>query len=72
MRTISNNLKEIRKSKKITQAQLAQIVGCTQSRIADYETGRYNLENITLGLALRISNALNCSIEELFTIETQE
>ena len=42
MRVISNNLKEVRKSKKVTQAQLAEQVGCTQRRIADYETGRYN------------------------------
>lgn len=69
MRVISNNLKEVRKSKKVTQAQLAEQVGCTQSRIADYETGRYQIDNLTLGLALKLANALECTIEELFTIE---
>lgn len=69
MRIISNNLKEIRKAKKLTQGQLAEIVGCSQGRIGDYESGRCTIENITLGVALKLSNALGCSIEELFTAE---
>ena len=71
MRIISNNLKEIRKAKKLTQGQLAEIVGCSQGRIGDYESGRCTIENITLGVALKLSNALGCSIEDLFTAEEQ-
>ncbi len=69
MRIISNNLKEIRKAKKLTQGQLAEMVGCSQGRIGDYESGRCTIENITIGIALKLSNALGCSIEDLFTTE---
>ena len=71
MRIISNNLKEIRKAKKLTQGQLAEMVGCSQGRIGDYESGRCTIENITLGIALKLSNALGCSIEDLFTADEQ-
>lgn len=71
MRIISNNLKEIRKAKKLTQGQLAAMVGCSQGRIGDYEIGRCTIENITLGVVLKISNALDCTIEEIFTAEEQ-
>ncbi|HPY85538.1 helix-turn-helix transcriptional regulator [Ruminococcus sp. XPD3002] len=69
MRIICNNLKEIRKSQKLTQGQLAEMVGCSQGRIGDYESGRCTIENITLGVALKLSNALGCTIEDLFTME---
>lgn len=72
MRIISNNLKEIRKAKKLTQGQLAEMIGCSQGRIGDYEKGRCTIENLTLGVALKLSNALGCTIEELFTAEEQE
>lgn len=71
MRVLSNNLREIRKSKQLTQGQLAEMVGCSQGRIGDYEKGRCTIENITLGVALKISNALDCTIEDLFTTEEQ-
>lgn len=71
MRILCNNLREIRKSKKITQGQLAEKVGCSQGRIGDYENGRCTIENITLGVALKLANALECTIEELFTTEEQ-
>lgn len=72
MRTVCNNLKEIRKSKKITQGQLAEKVGCSQGRIGDYESGRCSIENLTIGVALKIANALGCTIEDLFIAETPE
>jgi putative transcriptional regulator len=71
MRILCNNLREIRKEKKLTQGQLAAMVGCSQGRIGDYESGRCTIENITLGVALKISNALGCTIEDLFTAEEQ-
>lgn len=64
---IANNIKKYRTAKGLTQKQLAEAVGCGQSRIADYEAGRYKIENLTLGVALRIAETLQCSVEELFT-----
>lgn len=35
-----NNMKQIRRQVKLTQAQLAMLVGSTQGAISHYETGR--------------------------------
>ena len=69
---IVNNIKKYRTERGMTQKQLAEQVGCGQSRIADYEAERYKTENITLGFAFRVAEALQCSIEELFTASTNE
>ena len=70
--TIVNNIKKYRTDRGMTQKQLAEQVGCGQSRIADYEAGRYKTENITLGFALRVAEALQCSVEELFAANHDE
>lgn len=64
---IVNNIKKYRTERGLTQKQLAEQVGCGQGRIADYEAERYKTENITLGFAFRVAEALQCSVEELFT-----
>ena len=69
---IVNNIKKYRTDRGMTQKQLAEQAGCGQSRIADYEAERYKTENITLGFAFRVAEALQCSIEELFTASTNE
>ena len=38
---IVNNIKKYRTERGLTQKQLAEQVGCGQSRIADYEAERY-------------------------------
>ena len=50
----------------------SKMLECSQGRIGDYESGRCTIENITLGVALKISNALGCTIEDLFTAEEQD
>ena len=64
---IENKMKKYRKACGLTQAQLAEAVGCTQSRIADYEAERYSIEKATLGFALKVAEALGCTVEEIFT-----
>lgn len=56
-------LKEIRTEKKITQAQLATLVGIKRQAIYDLESGRY-LPNTSVALAL--ARVLNCRVEDIF------
>lgn len=71
MLTIANNIRKIRKEKGLTQVQVSKATGFTQSRVAEYETERYKPENITLGAAINLANALGCTLDELFTSEEQ-
>ncbi|MFC2994700.1 LexA family protein [Acinetobacter sichuanensis] len=61
MPTLGENLKSIRKAKKMTQKDLAQKSGVKQSVISDLETG--NAKNT--GSLLELANALGVTAEEL-------
>lgn len=69
---LSNNIKEIRKSKGITQTELALEAGLSQGRIANYETSNIPISNMTLDVALRIARALGSTIDEVFTSQMIE
>ncbi|MBU1344121.1 MAG: helix-turn-helix domain-containing protein [Proteobacteria bacterium] len=56
-------LKEIRNGKKITQTQLADLVGIKRQAIYDLEVGRY-LPNTSV--ALRLARVLGCNVEDIF------
>ena len=64
---ISNNLRKTRNDKGIKQSELADRTNCSQGRISDIENGRVAVENITLATALSLANALDCTIDDLFT-----
>lgn len=72
MLVISNNIRKFRKEKGLTQVDVSKLTGFTQSRVAEYETERYKPENITLGAAISLANALGCTLDELFTAEVKE
>jgi len=57
-------LKEIRTRKKITQTQLADLVGIQRQAVYDMEVGRY-LPNTSV--ALRLARILGCSVEDIFS-----
>lgn len=63
MGTIGENIREARKSKGITQQELARRIGKTQSLIGQYETGarKPKAENVAL-----IAKAMRVDIRELF------
>lgn len=61
MTTLGENLKKIRKAKKMTQKELAQKSGVKQSVISDLETGNAK----STGSILELSNALGVTAEEL-------
>ena len=61
MSTLGENLKKIRRAKKVTQKELALKSGVKQSVISDLETGNAK----STGSILEIANALGVTAEEL-------
>lgn len=61
MTTLGENLKTIRKAKKMTQKELAQKSGVKQSVISDLETGNAK----STGSIIELANALGVTAEEL-------
>lgn len=60
---LRNRLKEARSEKKLSQAQLAELVGVSRNTISSIETGQFNP---TAKLALILCIALDKKFEELF------
>lgn len=61
--TLKNNLAVIRKEKKLSQAELAKMVGVSRNTISSIETGQFNP---TAKLALILCIALDKKFEEVF------
>lgn len=60
---LRNHLKEARGEKKLSQSQLAELVGVSRNTISSIETGQFNP---TAKLALVLCIALDKKFEELF------
>lgn len=60
---LKNHLREARAEKKLSQAQLAELVGVSRNTISSIETGQFNP---TAKLALVLCVALDKTFEELF------
>ena len=60
---LKNNLAVIRKEKKLSQAELAKMVGVSRNTIISIETGQFNP---TAKLALILCIALDKKFEEVF------
>lgn len=60
---LKNNLKEIRSEKKLSQSELANLVGVSRNTISSIETGQFCP---TAKLALIICVALDKKFEEVF------
>ena len=63
---LRNRLKEVRTDKKISQAQLAEMVGVSRNTISSIETGQFNP---TAKLAFVLCIALDKKFEDLFYFE---
>lgn len=61
--TLKNNLKSARCEKKLSQQQLADMVGVSRNTISSIETGQFNP---TAKLALILCIALDKKFEDLF------
>ena len=60
---LKNRLKEARTEKKLSQAQLAELVGVSRNTISSIETGQFSP---TAKLALVLCIALDKKFEDLF------
>lgn len=60
---LKNHLKEVRTEKKLSQAELADMVGVSRNTISSIETGQYSP---TAKLALILCIALEMKFEDLF------
>ena len=60
---LKNNLKKVRTEKKLSQSDLAEMVGVSRNTISSIETGQFNP---TAKLALILCIALDKKFEELF------
>ena len=60
---LKNRLKEARAERKLSQNQLAELVGVSRNTISSIETGQFNP---TAKLALVLCIALNKKFEEFF------
>ena len=60
---LKNRLKEARAEKKLSQTQLAEMVGVSRNTISSIETGQFNP---TAKLALILCIALDKKVEDLF------
>ncbi len=61
-----NRIKELRKSKKLRQEDLAANVGVSRQTIIAIENDRYNP---TLELAMKLARELGVAVEELFFLD---
>ncbi len=60
---LKNRLKEVRTELKLSQTQLAEMVGVSRNTISSIETGQFNP---TVKLALILCIALDKKFEDLF------
>ena len=63
---MKNNIKELRKSKKLRQEDLAEILGVTRQTIIAIENNKYDP---TLELAMKISEYFGKSVNEIFQLD---
>lgn len=57
---MSNNIRALRLSRGVTQAQLAKIIGVAQNTLSYWENGRYDIDNISLQ---KISEYFSVSVD---------
>ena len=69
MANIQTNLKELRKAKKMSQQELAQVVGIRRETIVHLENNRYNP---SLEMALKIAEIFQLPVEDIFQLNKEE
>ena len=58
----SRGLRKLRADKQLTQTELAERVGISQTMISEYEKGR---KKPTLDVVVLIADTLRCSVDDL-------
>ena len=63
---MKNNIKELRKRRKLRQEDLAEILGVTRQTIIAIENNKYDP---TLELAMKISEFFEVTVNEIFKLK---
>lgn len=66
---MQSKIQELRKERKITQQELADVLGVTRQTIISLENGKYKA---SLVLAHKISQFFGMTIEDIFIFEEDE
>lgn len=66
MSVLKTTLRDLRKNKRLQQADLAALVGVRRETIGNLENGKYNP---SLKLAMDIAKVFNKTVEEIFFFE---
>lgn len=66
---MKTRIQELRRAKKITQSELADVVNVTRQTIISLENGRYNASLI---LAHKIAQFFDVSIEGVFIFDKED
>ena len=66
---MKNKLEELRKSRKITQEELAVALEVSRQTVGSSESGRYNPSIV---LAFKIAKFFDLKIEDIFIYEEEE
>lgn len=66
---MENRIAELRKSRRMSQAELAEAVSVTRQTIISLENGRYNA---SLLLAHKIARYFGLNIEEVFIFKEED
>lgn len=64
------SLRELRKQRKLTQKELAQMSGVNFRSLQDYEQGHKKLASASGDILLRLSTVLGCSAEDLLVSDS--
>ncbi len=66
---MENRIQELRKTRKVTQEELATALGVTRQTIISIENGRYNASLI---LAHKIARFFDARIEDIFIFNEED
>lgn len=66
---MKNNVKEVRKTKKVTQVDLAEYLSVSRQTIISIESGRYVPSTV---LSLKIAKYFETTVESLFVLEDSD
>ncbi len=65
---MNNRVQQLRKSRKMTQEELARLVGVTRQTIISIESGKYTA---SLVLAIKIARVFQRRVEDIFILEEE-
>lgn len=69
MGTLGTNIKALRKKKKITQRELAEMIGVNEVTVRSYESDKYNPKTDVI---MKLCVALDCKVSDIIDDENQK